>query len=715
MAEETIKTKVEEKENIKEVDYKPSADKVAMQKFIEKRVKEMKAYRKNLKVEEEWQEADTEYIPSDIPLTSRKRLEQNQDTGKRSALVDVSTGEDDWRSDKSDPTLLAKIQTAISIIIDRDPKAILKAMTKKFERTADLANGLWKRNWKISGSKKVLKLIAFDLAKYGWATMRTYPCVIKYNKKVLTEYDEENPDNSQYEDKELVWYNDVRKQRLDPYRTWIDEMTKPYDQYSMGECYYEIDYTYDGAKVEFGKYKDFEAIGMSAKHEDQEGMSEESKNEEDLERKDIITVGFYENRLKDLYAIYIPAKKIVLHTDYLPNDDGLLSISHTLWILRSANNPFGISLWKIIKGKKELYDKMSNMTMDQLVLSILKMFFYTGTTDIFGDGKIKIVPGKGKQIQNGDIKWLDVPPPGKEAWEGLKYLKSGMDDDSGITPTLEGEVTGKTLGEILQAKEASLKRLKTPVDNIADLIEQDAYLTLSWMSQIYSTPEVKKFSDPTKLMAYEQETGIKHNALFGKKNEETGDIEEYKASFLPELSLDLESKGGENGDQLYESKESQYFQVGKDIKVEDLKWRGMIDVVPTSILAPSEELEKQRISEIFNMLVPLLQQDPALVLKPSKQLLKSHDADYEDWLPDVWLQLDTGKNEQQLFVDNPAQQQGVPPQQTPQMGAQRQTMQGASGNTPNTGGQKVVPQNQIQQGAQRQGIMGAIKSAFNMK
>jgi len=338
------------------------------------------------------------------------------------------------------------------------------------------------------------------------------------------------------------------------------------------------------------------------------------------------------------------------------------------------------------------------------------MFFYTGTSDLFGDGKIKIKPGKGKQIQNGDIKWLDIPGPGKEAWAGLQYLKSGIDDDSGITPTIEGEVTGKTLGEILHAKEASLKRLKTPVENISYAIEQDAYLTLSWMKQIYSTPEIKEFATSTELMAYEKETGIAHQDLFGKPNAETGEIESLKATFYPELSLDLEKKGG----QLYESKEARYFRVGKDIPTEDLNWKGIIDVVPTSLLAPSEELEKQRKSEVFNLLVPLLGAPPELVLKPCKQLLKANDEDAEDWLPDAWLKLEEGAGQQQLFV-NPQQQGMTPPQGgvAPPQGAN--TMQNQAGITPPQGGQTVVPQSQLPQAAQREGIIGKLKSAFKMK
>jgi hypothetical protein len=41
--------------------------------------------------------------------------------------------------------------------------------------------------------------------------------------------------------------------------------------------------------------------------------------------------------------------------------------------------------------------------MDQLVLSIYKMFFYTGTNTMTGDGQIEIVPGKGVQNLGGKV------------------------------------------------------------------------------------------------------------------------------------------------------------------------------------------------------------------------------------------------------------------------------------------------------------------------
>src|SRR3990167_8357163 len=668
--------------------YTASKDEKIVEAFVSKRAKEMQDFRKDSKVEDEWKEAEKEYMPHEVEFSAgRKILEADQETGLRSRLVPVGDAKQNWRSKNADPTLLTKIQSALSIIIDQNPEAMLIALGKKFDKTTDLAYSLWKRNWEITGAKDVLKLFVFNLFLYGWAVGRSYPRIIKYKKSVLRELDTKNPENNVYEEQENIIFNDVFRQNLNPFRTWIDETTTPYDHLSMNDNYFEIDYPYDIAKNEFGGYKNFDFVSRDSRvvYDTEEEMKDDTK----LTRKDIVTIGFYENKLKDLYVIRAPKQKIVLYHGPLSNDDGVLSLWHTLCILRSAKSPYGIGLWRVIRDDKQLYDRMTNMTMDQLVLSIHKMFFYTGTSNVLGDGQVAIKPGKGEQIVNGSVQWLEVPTPGREAWVGLKYLKSKIYDNFCITPTLEGEVTGKTLGETLHAKEAALKRLKVPLENIADAIEQDAYLTLSWMSQIYSTPEIKEFADEESLMRYEEENGTKHDQLFEGETDDEGNSKGFTATFLPQLSLHLEDREGK----LVESSKSRFFQVGKDISASDLKWRGIFKVIRKSILAPSAELEKQRKMELFNILVPLLPADPRLFAKPASQIIKINEEDARDWLPDIWLQfLEKGEP---LFI-NPAQQmmQGMQGgEQTMQGGGQ--TMQGQAGTQPNEGGQTVLPQNQI--------------------
>ncbi len=144
-----------------------------------------------------------------------------------------------------------------------------------------------------------------------------------------------------------------------------------------------------------------------------------------------------------MYAITIPKDDIVLYLSPLPNDDGYLSITQTLLILRKSNLPYGISLWEIIRQNKSLYDKMKNMGMDQLVLSIMKFGFFAGTNTALGDGKVEIVPGQARQLTSStgkaEVNWMEIPGPGEEFWKGIAAVEQMMDDESGITAMLEGE------------------------------------------------------------------------------------------------------------------------------------------------------------------------------------------------------------------------------------------------------------------------------------
>lgn len=682
--------------------YAPTTVERVVGKYVDRRAEEMMDFRKGLNIEGRWKQADEEYIPHELDFgTTRKRFETDQDTGLRSRMVPVGDATQQWRQASSAPTLLSKIQTAVSIIFDNMPEADLVALVKKYQGTTALAYSLWKRNWAVTDAKEKMKVLIFNLFKYGWAAQRTYPRKVVYKKRVLIEKDTEHPENDKYEEKDVVWFDDVDREPLNVYRTWIDEMTKPYDHYSMNECYFEIDYSYDAFKTEFGQYANFECVPRDSamvREEDQSASTNRQtagKNgqpDKTKMRKDIVTVGFFESRPKDLYALYIPKHKIVLYQSPMPNDDGYLSVTQTMLIMRGSNIPYGISLWEIIRQNKGLYDKMKNMGMDQLVLSIMKFGFFSGTSTALGDGKIDIVPGQARQITSSSgsakdaINWMEIPGPGIDFWKGIQEVMNMMDNESGISGILEGQDQpgNQTLGEILHQKESALKRLKVPVENIAWLIDQDAYVTLSWMSQLYSIPMIKQFVDEKELLAYEKEEQVEHSALFGQhelndEGEATGDLTgPYEAHFLPQLSLHLEKS--QNGE-MKEGKDSKFFQVGKDIMPNQLKWKGVFKTIPRSIIDSSQELMKASKSEMANMLIPLFQFPPELMAKVASQLVKINEEDPEEWLPDNFLQfLETGK------VSN------APPNAPPQ-GDNTLQSEGGTGAVPPA--QTVVPKGQV--------------------
>ena len=123
-------TDLEKKEDVKT--FEPSKDEKIIQTFLKKRVYEMQEYRRELKIEEKWKEADIEYVPREMDFsTNGKRFETDQTDGYRSRLVPIGDNTQNWRSSNSAPTLLQKIQTAISLIVDNDPEAVFVPMKKK--------------------------------------------------------------------------------------------------------------------------------------------------------------------------------------------------------------------------------------------------------------------------------------------------------------------------------------------------------------------------------------------------------------------------------------------------------------------------------------------------------------------------------------------------------------------------------------------------------
>ena len=145
-----------------------------------------------------------------------------------------------------------------------------------------------------------------------------------------------------------------------------------------------------------------------------------------------------------------------------------------------------------------------------------------------------------------------------------------------------------------------------------------------------------------------------------------------------------------------------FFQLGKDIKLGYLKWKGIFKVIPKSILAPSSEIDKQVKLQLFNILVPLLAGDPKIFYKSAKQIIKINEEDEEDWLPDTWIQQAQQEEAPSLFMkdpNHPANQPQVGPDGKPIQGQnvqggqpQGQSMQSMAGTSKNP---TVLPQSQL--------------------
>lgn len=649
--------------------YAPEGNELEVQQFLGQRVDELKQSRKNKliginrNIEDIWKEADQEYTPHELWFDNAdsKRLISDDEQGLRSRYVKV--GDDNWQSNASSPDLYVKVNTALAILVDQNPEAVFMAASSRWEANTKLAYSNWKNSWEVSGAKQQLKHFIFNMAKYGIGYGVTYPKRIEREKKVLKEYYKDSPEKNVYETKTIVKYNDLCRESVNPWNIWLEEGARVGDRHSLVGFYREKDVQLDTFKNLFKDYDNAKYVtGMALSRADNNVESEREPVEP------TVTVGFYENQERDMYAIWVPSLKIVLYSSPLPNDDGELSLWFAPWTLRDDRSPYGIGLYEVLRNDSIMYDKLNNMTMDQLVLSIYKMFFYKGTDVLGENGQLKVTPGKGEQVTDPNaVSFLEVPGPGGEAWKGLQFIQDRKDTNSGVTTQLSGKYAGKTLGQDLQAKEAALERMKTPLDYILDALQQEAYITLSWQKQLLSTPEILQYSTPEDLAAALKEFGLTDEQIAQYVEEAQNPNEKSELLFQEEMPEQAPPAEGEQSEglegevvqprkyanvypearysfekdesgELIESEDTRFYRFGVDLPLGTLDWRGIIRVTPQSVLAPSKELSRRMDLDLYNLIFPSIEKMLALpqfipvLMPPIKQVLKAYDKDVKDWV-----------------------------------------------------------------------------------
>ena len=655
----TDAVKKEEEKNLNPPAYSPERQEDKdTQDFLKKRIPLLKEVRKKAlpgideNIENIWADVDREFTPHLLGVSEqRARFEADEDNGLRSRLVKVGS-DDQWQSDSADPVFYTKVVTALSVLLENNPEAVFIPAGSKYQNNTKVAYANWKASWENSNAKQQMKLFIFNMAKYGTAYGKTYPKLIVTNKKIRTEYHKDDASKNKYEEKSIIKFNDLCRKNINPWRVWMSESTRPGDSLSTDDWYYEEDYSWETFKEEFKDSPNFDFVKKGSY---QEGEADQAKHQPKM--PDTVTVGYYENHREDKFAIWVPTQNIPLYHSPLPNDDGMMSVWTAPWSLRHDESHYGIGIFEIIRQDAATYDRMKNMTVDQLTLSIYKMFFHKGLDQLGQNGKLVVSPGQGEQVSDPQsIKFLEIPGPGSEAWNGIKYLQDKIDSNSGVPQQLTGRFTGNTLGQDLQAKELALERMKTPLDFLLDALQQEGYISLSWLKQLLTTPEILEWNTPEELSAALKEAGMSdediqmylkeaqapsegQQLLYQSEpgTDEEGNPTQPKkyANVFKEIFLGLEQDAKGN---LTENKNSKFYRFGLHIPKDKLDWRGMIRVKPQSVLAPSKELEKRSDLELYNLIFPSIQAmsaNPMLVpvlLPPIKQILKVYEKNPDEWV-----------------------------------------------------------------------------------
>lgn len=662
--------------------------------FVIKRIGELQQTRKShygTNLDQLWGEADRDYMPHRLNAKGRTAIVVDEDKGWRSQTIKL--GDTNWQSDLSQANVFVKVQTAMSILVDQNPSGVFTPTTKKYEATSELIRQLYSRSWEYAQSKSQLKLFIFNLSKYGWGAARTYPLKIVRKVKVMDSYNPDDPESNTYTEKDVVEYDDIFRENLDVRNVWIDDQAKPNNHRSVSDWTWRKVYDMDEAEVLYGKYKFWEYVqkggnvmetigaaqntNANTSNGDGSGTTQINDNKVEIE--------FYESIRKDCFVVLI--NKVPVCMEPLPIADTRgskkLSLWQTYWNLRHSESPYGVGIYEAIRYDQAMLDRFRNMTIDQITMSIYKMFFYQGTASLQDTGDIKVAPGVGKQVLDPkNVTWMEVPGPGKDAYIGQEMLRKDLDEASGITDPLLGQVSGKTAFEIAQAKESALKRMKNPLDNILDALNDEGYITVCLMQLLYSVPETYQISDPGLIEAYLKETQgdpdlFERTPAQGEDGEPAFDDlgmqkQDFTAKVYREFPLNLQKD--EKGN-LTENKDTTFFRVKPDA----LDWEGIVSIKSQSILSPSKQVDKAMDLEMYNVLIPLMQaisQERVMFLqaglpatiddltngKTAKQIVKLYDKDPKDIFPPAWLA--------------PAPEQGQPAQPGQPQGGQQPPQQG---------------------------------------
>lgn len=580
-----------------------------------------------------------------------------------------------------------KIQTAIGLLLDRNPEITLDESDPKYTSNRELLRGLAKSSWKNTNSLGQLKLSIFNCAKRGWFVGRTYHKYLKHDARFLTRIDDdpsapeytptddpnvlEPKTKPVYETKQITKMDDVAYMNINNFNAWIDEQSTPEDFFSTRDWMWREVWHIDDVKRIFPKEEfpnmEFVKEGGDTR-ETIEGVtnantgSQSSSNEAKSTKKGMTELFFYENQYDDWFIVEINGVMVVWEP--LPQDSKRLSLVYGYWNLRGAESIYGIGVIEEMERNEELIDRIMNMSMRQLLLTISPPGFYTGTEDP-DDANLKYNAGVLKRtLDPKSITFLEIPEGNENAMKTIEWLEGKQDQMTGITNTLEGDRTQEgqnpTAFELGVNREAGLKRLRLPLKSIQYALEWEFNNRISLIKQVYSDFTVEHIADPEDINAFLDDVKADPDFFFIENEGQPGKEKFFKKSFrTTQLNVDQDDKGN-----FVESETKKFFR----IKPEYLVFEGDVSVDTDSMLIQSEELEKADTLRMANILVPLLASDPKVVGRPVKQLLLAFNKDPRKWLPDTFLD---ALNQMQNI--SPYKKPGaVPRELTPPAGAEGQ-------------------------------------------
>jgi hypothetical protein len=591
----------------------------------------------------------------------------------------------DWMAKNSRPMIYSKIDTALSVIVAKNPEVEIAARKDASEYKSKILTALYNLSWDKGNGRQQFIKFAHSCAKYGFAVGREYH---RYEEATVPEYGAYDP-NTQEQIlgvKTITRHDEPHFETLPIRDCWFDDRARPYDEGSVRDWFWEVTYDYSTFLKKFpvSKYPDAVYVQPSYSSTPRQSRKDKADVADDQNPRPQVRLKFYESLEDNEFIISDMYSNVLIYKAPLLGNE--LSCVWAMWRIRNDWCIYGVGVAEILENDQELYDRVSNMTINQMMLAIGGSGFYGGTGNL--TEKDMVLEPKLKKLRDADkIVFPKIPPPDATVFKALEDIKAEADEYSGITMTLEGDQMGKTLGEAVLNREAGLRRLALPLANLEFALERHARLRVENIQRIYMKPRsstivqdgLGNISDQKLYTEYQAElakSGADNPAFIQRfpSDPATGMVfaNKYREERLP-------FEKGQQGE-IQPSQSDNWMEVTPaDIEGEyDVRIRAM------STIPPSRALDESRALETFNLIAKLPYTD---IYKSQKRMLNKRGEDPADWMMD-----------DQLIM---AQQQAA--QMAPMMG-------GPQPEQPEQGASTLVPQGQLENPASSQGLAGQISN-----
>jgi hypothetical protein len=587
--------------------YNPSEEVKNELKFVQDRLETMEKRKKELGINKKCDRMDSLFTPHLVALNGDLNTENNDyytdfDLNEKKLLETMST-----QRRKSKPLAFEKITTAVASLIKQPPQPIAKPFLAKYKPINKLVEKTYYENWKANQLVRELKKLVYHLTKYGIAYAFRH---IKKDWKLIHILEGQDEKGKPKYRKERVYKtNEVIFKVINPRFVLLDDnATSPrdsndiaiidyLDETTFRSCYPKEVYP-DAVYVKAGNQKFIELSDDGTKRIKSKKMTGDFK--------DKIQVVIYQNENKDLEVKV--AGGVLLDSHPLPGHK--LGLWGAKWV-DDGDDIDGIGVGQIVEIYQSIVDDVLNSSNERLRQLVRPVRVLGNDVHISNDEDFIWESGSEMRV-DGDIsqiKWDRPPETSAAEIKEREMLDEEIDVATFIPKSLAGLDVSDTAYQAAQNREAALKKLSLPLDNIKDALVEDANIAFRLFRELYSEPEDTYILIPGTDEFMEAETALQQNPndeRFVRMEDGTLARRRFKMLELP-LSKEMKPEGGKLIDtgNVIESNDKDFWEMIP----EHFNWEGYIDIEPMSFLPVSDSLVLQEKKERAGFLMGIQDTD----------------------------------------------------------------------------------------------------------